>query len=171
MIYFCTNNFIIDNTPISKNVEMTDVTPLVKSVSDMWIRDAIGTYFYDYLLVKYNQQTLTTDESNLVSIIKFCIAWRVCSESIYELSYQLKNKGLQTQSGDFSQSPEFKAITMMNKHYENKSSFYNTRLFNYLKENGDLYPEFKDSRNNDSSIKKSCGLDRNSGFNFEVFSV
>lgn len=170
MIYFVTQTFLKDETPITNNVELTDIYPLVKTSADMWVRYAIGTYFYEYLLVKYNAQTLSQNEENLVAIMQYCIAWRTCSEAVLELSYQLKNKGIQTQSGDYSNSPETKAIMLMSKHYAQKADYYDIKLFEYLKENKDLYPQFIDKLNNDSSIKKTCSKP-NSGYNFNVFSV
>jgi len=172
MIFFVSENFLKTETPITQNVEITEVTPLIKSVADMWVRDAIGTYFYDYLLVKYNAQTLSADELILVQIMQYCIAWRACSDATLELSFQLKNKGVQTQSGDFSMNADLRSVTLMSKHYEQKAAFYDTRLFTYLKDNKDLYPEFIISINKDSSIKNHlCRGDNFNAFNCGIFSV
>jgi len=172
MIYFVSETFLKTETPITNNVEITDIYPLIKSVADMWTRDAIGTYFYDDLLVKYNAQTLSPDEIKVVEIMQYCIAWRACSDAVLELSFQLKNKGIQTQSGDFSNSPELKTIALMQKHYEQKAAFYDTRLVEFLKENKNLYPLFLDKLNDDSRIKKLCYHNDNfNSFNCGIFSV
>ena len=172
MIYFVTETFLKTETPLTNNVEITDIYPLIKSVADMWVRDAIGTYFYNDLLEKYNNQTLSNDEIKVVEIMQYCIAWRACADSVLELSFQLKNKGIQTQSGDFSASAELKSITLMQKHYEQKAAFYDTRLVDFFKDNKDLFPVFLDKLNNDSRIKKLCyHNDKFNSFNSGIFSV
>jgi hypothetical protein len=41
------------------------------------------------------------------------------------------------------------------EHYGQKASFYEARLFRFLKENKDLFPEFISELNKDSDIKPS----------------
>jgi hypothetical protein len=62
----------------------------------------LGTTFYNDLLTKYNAQTLSPDEEDLVAFIQPIIAWRAAEDAVFGLSLQLKNKGLQTQFGDNS---------------------------------------------------------------------
>jgi hypothetical protein len=50
------------------------------------------------MLTAYNAQTLTPDEVDLVEFIQPVIAWRSAEDAVFGLTYQLKNKGLQTQS-------------------------------------------------------------------------
>ena len=50
MIYFITETYLKTNTPITANVDVTDVTPYVKTQSDLRIQPILGTYFYNYLL-------------------------------------------------------------------------------------------------------------------------
>ena len=66
MIYFVTENFLKINTPITKNVDVTDVYPYVKPASDMRLQAILGSYFYNYLLTQYNDEVLTPDEITLV---------------------------------------------------------------------------------------------------------
>ncbi len=41
-------------------------------------------------------------EIDLVEFIQPVIAWRSAEDAVFGLTYQLKNKGLQTQNGDYS---------------------------------------------------------------------
>ena len=95
MIYFVTESYLKTNTPITKNVDVTDVAPYIRPASDMRLQAILGSYFYTYLLAKYNAQTLTNDEETLVEKIKPCVAWRAAEQAVFGLSYQLKNKGIQ----------------------------------------------------------------------------
>ena len=100
MLYFITENYLKTNTPITANVDVTDVTPYIATQSALRIQPILGTTFYNHLLAAYNAQTLTNDEITLVEFIQPVIAWRSAEDAVFGLSYQLKNKGLQTQNGD-----------------------------------------------------------------------
>jgi hypothetical protein len=153
MIYFVTENYLKLQTPITANVDVTDVTPFIKTQSDMRVQPILGTYFYKYMLTGYNAQTLNNDEETLVTYIQPVVAWRSAEDAVFGLSYQLKNKGLQMQNGDYSTSVTQSEVAFAQDHYAQKASFYETRLFNYLKENKDLFPEFTSELNKDSDIK------------------
>jgi len=153
MIYFVTENYLKNQTPITANVDVTDVTPFIKTQSDMRVQPILGTYFYKHMLTGYNAQTLNNDEETLVTYIQPVVAWRSAEDAVFGLSYQLKNKGLQMQNGDYSTSVSQSEVAFAQDHYAQKASFYETRLFNYLKENKDLYPEFTSDLNKDSDIK------------------
>lgn len=171
LIYFVTENYLKVNTPITANINITEVLPLVKGAADMWTRNTLGTYFYDYLLAKYNAQTLNSDEEILVSYMQPSIAWRTCSDAVLELSFQLKNKGIQTQSGDFSNAGEAKMIQFMHQHYIQKAEFYENAMWEYLKKNKDLYPEFTSPLNHNSNLLCWCRDNEHRGgkFNSQVF--
>lgn len=155
-IYFCTEDYIKEQTSITRNVDVADIFPLIKTAADMWVRNILGTYFYNYLLTQYNSQSLTTDEIALVEIIKPAVAWRATAEAIIDLSYQVKNKGVQTQFGDNSSSPEYKAIMFLHHNKSDKAAFYDNRLSVFLVENKDLYPKFLNKLNIDSTAKTLC---------------
>lgn len=173
LIYFVTENFLKANTPISANVSMNEILPLIKNAADSWVRSALGTYFYEDLLTKYNAQTLSVDETTLTSYMQPSIAWRACADSVFELSYQLKNKGIQVQNSDFSSNPDFKAIGFMNQHYTQKAEFYQSRLVVYLKANKALFSVFLDKLNDDSYVKDiDCNNNGDStGFNSPIFLI
>lgn len=169
-IYFVTENYLKVNTPITANINITEVLPLVRGASDMWTQSTLGTYFYEYLLAKYNAQTLSANEEILVALMQPSIAWRACADAVIELSFQLKNKGIQTQSGDNSASGEAKMIQFMNRHYAQKAEFYEKKMWDYLVKNKALYPEFTSALNHNSSCLEYCNCSgNNSKFNSQVF--
>ena len=153
MIYFVTETYLKAQTPITANVDVKDVTPFIRTQCEMRVQPILGTYFYKYLLAKYNAQTLTTDEETLVTYIQPVVAWRSAEDAVFGLSYQLKNKGLQTQFGDNSNSVSIQEVNFGQDHYAQKASFYEARLSHYLKDNKDLYAEFTSDLNKDSDIK------------------
>lgn len=153
MDFFITEKYLKDNTTISNNCDVKDVLINVRSSSDMYVRSILGTFFYNDLLSKYNNKTLNDNEIILVSYIQPSVAWKSAAESVITLSYQLKNKGIQTQSGDYSNSAEYKEIMFLYHHYSDKADFYLNKLGEYLKVSGDIYPNYTSKSNIDSVIR------------------
>lgn len=153
MIYFITENYLKTITAITKNIDTSDIMPFVATQSDMRIQPILGSYFYDYLLVKYNAQTLSADETDLVEKIQPAIAWRSAEDCAITLSYQLKNKGVQQQYGDYSNAVSQGEVAFISDHYGQKAKFYENRLRWWLLENKALFAEFISTDNTDSDLK------------------
>jgi len=153
MNYFITETYLKTNTPITANVDVTDVTPYIATQAQLRVMPILGTVFYNYLLTAYNAQTLNPDEEILVSYIQPVVAWRSAEDAVFGLTYQLKNKGLQTQFGDFSSSVGRSEVAFGMEHYAQKASFFEQRLTRYLIANKDLYPEFTDPANRDTDLR------------------
>ena len=153
MNYFITENYLKNNTPITANVDVTDVTPYIATQAQLRVMPILGTVFYNDLLTKYNAQTLSPEEENLVLFIQPVIAWRSAEDAVFGLTYQLKNKGLQTQFGDFSGSVTRSEVAFGMEHYAQKASFFETRLTRYLIANKALYPVFTSIENRDTDLR------------------
>jgi hypothetical protein len=151
MTYFITESYLKTNTPITKNVDVTDVAPYIRPTAEMRLMPILGTYFYNYMLSGYNAQTLNNDEEDLVEKIQPVVAWRSAEQAVFGLSYQLKNKGLQSQFGDYSNNVSEVAFAM--EHYGQMAAFFEKRLISWLLDNKDLFPEFISDLNKDSDIK------------------
>ena len=153
MIYFITETYLKNNTPITKNVDVKDVTPYIRPASDMRVQSILGTYFYEYLLTAYNAQSLSSSEEALVEKVQPVVAWRAAENAAFGLSYQLKNKGIQSQFGDYSQNVSQSEVAFVMDHYGQMAAFFEKRLINFILENKDLYPQFTSALNTDSDIK------------------
>lgn len=157
MRYFISEQFLKEEGVVSNNVDVKRYAPLIQTVARAFLRPMIGSYFFDDLLVKYNNKTLSSDEIKVVVIMKYSILWRATAEAGVSVSYQLTNKGYQTQSGDFSTSPENSIVLKMYDHYIQKCITYDKDLKDWLLGNKNLYPNFTNKLNNDSTILNSCG--------------
>ena len=164
-VYFVTENYLKNNTPITKNVDVNDVMPYVATQSDMRIQSILGTFFYEDILAKYNAQTLSGDEEDLVEKIQPVVAWFSAMDAVFGLTYQLKNKGVQTQFGDYSNSVSQSEVAFNMEHYEQKAHFYEKRLINWLLDNKALFPNFTSESNKDSDLKPVNDCDDKDNYN------
>jgi len=170
MIYFVTENYLKTYTSVTQNVDATDLLPIMKTAAEMSVKSLLGTFFFDDLLVKYNAQTLDPDETILVELMQPVIAWKAASDATFELGFQVKNKGPQTQSGDFSDSPDFKSVSFNFHHKLQKSEYYQNGLIKFLTKNKDLYSVFLSDDNYDSSLK-DCDPDNDTTQNTNILFI
>ena len=137
------------------------------------------------MLTQYNAQTLNPDEVDLVEFIQPVIAWRSAEDAVFGLTYQLKNKGLQTQSGDYSASVSRSEVAFGMEHYAQKASFFEQRLIRWLLVNRNLFPQFISTTNQDTDLRPmfnnctcitqwqttclgTCGTFRENGYNNSI---
>jgi len=147
--------------PFNNNVDFKDISIHIPISQDIHLQPILGSNFYDELLQKYNDQTLTPDEITLVNHIKPSVAFRTAYSTLPFLTYNIKNKGIQTQNGDFSDSVEKGNLSYLNNLLENRAQFYEQRLIEYLRVYGFLYPTYV--QNNDEDIKPNEGTSYDSG--------
>jgi len=181
MLYFITENYLKTNTPITANVDVTDVTPYIATQAQLRVMPILGTTFFNYMLKVYNDQTATNDEETLIKFIQPIVAWRSAEDAVFGLTYQLKNKGLQTQNGDFSSSVSQREVAFGMEHYAQKAAFFEQRLIRYLIKNRNLYPEFISLENRDTDLRPmidchgctgcchgTCNYENGNGYNNQI---
>lgn len=163
MVFFITEEWLKKHTPLTKNLDVTEITPWLETCAKLWIKPLLGKVFFDDLLIKFNNNTLSSDEMVLVNHIKFALAWKSAAEVIDGATYQLKNKGVVQQSGDNIESVELSEVQYLKSQYMHKGENFEEQVYDYLKDNKDLYPVFMQENNKDSLARKRCsGYD---GFN------
>jgi len=152
-VYFVTENYLKNNTPITANVDVNDVMPYVQTQARLRIKSILGSYFYDDILTKYNAQTLDANETTLVEYIQPVIAWYSAEDAVFGLTYQLKNKGVQQQFGDFSNAVSKDEVAFNMDHYHQKAEIFEKDLITWLLDNKSLFPNFTSQDNKDSVVK------------------
>jgi hypothetical protein len=167
MIYFITEQRLKDFTTVLGNVDAKLISPLIPTLSEMWIKSRVGSYFYNHLLDVYNQQTANSDEQELISLIQQSLLWRAASDITITTSAQLTNKGPQTQSGINSSNADLGHVGLISRHYTNKAEFFDSRIESHLRLNKDKYPQFIAKENNDCSIVDIAPT-KGKGFNKDI---
>jgi len=159
MIYFITEKYLKENTPIQNNVNVDRIDYLFEDVFLIWLKPLLGDYFAEYLLAKHQDvitgdDTYTADEEKLVDILQKSMAWGVCFSAVDTLTNQVGNKGAQTQYGDYSQSSG--SSERLGSIYNSKFQDYKQLLIDFLNKNKEKYSNFTDKQNN-SILMSGCG--------------
>lgn len=162
MVEFVTEYYIRNNTPLSANLDVKDIVNNIGPASDMHIQPVLGTPFYNDLLVKYSAQTLSVSETQVVALIQPALAYWAAEMSVPFINYQIKNKGAQTQNGDFSNNVEKEITSYLRNELKNRAEFYTTRLENFLCLSGNQFTLYVSPGTTDMQPDKTSGYD--SGF-------
>lgn len=161
MIYFITEKYLKDFTPIGNNVDMSKIDYLINDSYNLVASRLLGSYFAKWLLDKHQtvvsgSGTYTAPEDELVDKLQSVMAWHVVMSGIEGLSDNLTNKGAQKSYGDYSNSSSDTQVRFLSQKYSNKFEEYKDVLINFMCENKTEFPEFTSELNKSSLILKSC---------------
>ena len=141
MILLSSAAYIKENTVLHYNVDDGYITPLINSVQDTKVMPILGSALYDEILDQVENNTVTSlNETLIKTYIRPVLKWEVCSKYVQVGTYQLRNKGTGTKSGDgFSPLGQNELFAAKNIFKDN-ADFYRRKLANYLKANESSYP-------------------------------
>lgn len=152
---FVSEQYIKDFTPVGPLVEWNEIEPSLHLAQDSFIQDMLGTNFYVYLQAQFEAQVLTADEIELVARIKPALAHRVAEQAIPFINWQIKNKGIMTQRGDYADPASLESIKYLRNELANRAEFYSVRLTKWLCDNRALFPQYE--FNNTTDMKPTRG--------------
>ncbi len=162
-ILFVSETYIRENSVMNINVDIKDVYQSAYVAQDMHIEPILGSNLYQALQLSYSAQTLTADEITLMEYIKPVVSWRATQLTLPFLTFNVKNKGPQSQNSDFSTGVGTAELFYLKKEVENRAEWYSQRLINYLCQNGNLFPLYVNpGTSNTYPDKKASAYD--SGF-------
>jgi len=162
---FIDEEYVKKYTPIGRLVQWTEIEPTAMIVQRSTFQDILGTNFYFYLVDAYVNNTLNVDEDTLLDYIRPALAYRTAEKTLPFINYQIKNKGVVSQRGDYSDPAELEVIRYLRTELTGSADFHEKRLIEYLCVNSRLFPEYH-RNNNDYMIptKKSDRYDSGLAF-------
>lgn len=140
LLYFVTESYLKEQTGISGNVDPQDIMPHVQVAAELYIARLLGREYFDYLVGVYNAGTATSAEELLIQHIRPAVAWRSFEMAIPFAAFEWKNKGIQTQTGEYSANADMAGINYIREEAMNRAEYYATRLTRFLKLNEEDYP-------------------------------
>lgn len=147
MTYFVTEQFIKTKTHITQNVDAKDLAPYIALSVKTYIQPILGFTFTEDLLTKFNGNTLSPEETELLEFIQFATAFYAAYDAVPNLSFRVSNKGVQSQSGDYSTSEGIQAVEYIRTNILKFAKVYEGNLRAFLDLNKDSYPLYSDPTN------------------------
>lgn len=151
--YLCDIRAIKKIAYTNQNVDDTMITSVLIRVQDILIRPILGTTFYKRLLTAINTSDLNADESTLLNDYIFpVISSAVDVRILKPLSLQIRAKTAGTLRDEhiqpLSNTERESFEDLLSQDYE----VYRNILVGYLKDNKDLFPEYKDYVCNEENV-------------------
>lgn len=142
-ILLISEDFIKDNSEIDENVDMKLLNPTIWRVQIQYIQNMLGTKLYNKILSDIDADTLTGDYLTLVDdYCADCLLNYVMYEVQVPLLYKFRDKNVSKKSSDNALPIDFKEHRYLKEFYKDKAEFFAKRIFTYLCENEELFPEY-----------------------------
>jgi sulfur relay (sulfurtransferase) DsrC/TusE family protein len=142
MIYYITEQFLKNKTPITQNVDAKDLAPFMEMTVRTYIQPILGYNFNNELLEKFNNETLNTIETELVEFIQFVVAFYATYDAIPSLTFRISNKGIQSQFGDYQNSEGVATVEYLRNNMLKFARVHESNLRAFLDLNKDQFQTY-----------------------------
>lgn len=145
-ITFLTVDYLKDITPITSALaNQTDLLlPFVSIGESMHLYNSLGLALKDDLLAKVENNTLNTDEQELVEgYIVPASAWFAMFEASIFIIFKAEAKGITKKNSDNSTALDRQELAIYRQSILDKANFYKSRLITYLETNKDKFPLYR----------------------------
>jgi hypothetical protein len=146
---FITKQYMIDNSPLSGNVDANEVYPFAKTAEKLYIQDAIGTNLFDDLISKIIAGTLNANEVILCKKIREAVLWYTLFDAIPFIALKIRNIGIVKQTGEGHESASRQDLNVLRDECKKKGDFFLERVQAYLCENKSLFPAYTNGTDDD----------------------
>jgi hypothetical protein len=146
---------------INENVDTKIIKYTIQTVQDMNVQTATGTPLYKELLRRVEDNDWNAAYTKLMEEYIAMVIVSHCNVRIVgHLNNKITNKATGAVSDENLQANAAQANNSYKSQLRKDADFYTERLIGYLKDNDELYPEYKDNECKHENVKKSKG-----GFN------
>lgn len=144
MILLASPAYIKENTVLHYNVDEGYLKPIILSVQNTKVMPILGSALYNEILAEVLADNVSSANEILIKqYIRPVLKWEVCSQYTRVGTYQLRNKGAGSKSGDgFTPLSENELFAAKNIFKDN-ADYYRLALTRYLKENENSFELYK----------------------------
>jgi len=143
MILLLSEEYIKVNAIATESIDYRVYKPHILASQDLYLDELLGVDFKDDLLVKYDNQTLTPYEQQLVVYLKQMLIRRVEAAVTDFLTYRLRSKGVQTSNSADTNTATDTQVQYSAKLLNEYADKYKDYACNYLNENKEQFNLYK----------------------------
>lgn len=143
--YFIDEQYLKDNSPLDKNIDMTTIYPHMKTAEDVHIQGAVGTNLYNDLITKIIADPTLAGYPNeliLCKKIRDAMVWLVTVEALPFIGSKIANIGVVQQNGENLQNADQAKESRLTAAAKNNAMHYTKMLQGYLCENQRLFSTY-----------------------------
>lgn len=144
-VFLISEQTIKQNSVINDNVESAPIYQAIVTAQDIYLQELIGTKLLNKIkdLVTTGDIETSADYKLLLDdYITPFLTFRVLSDIQFPLAFKNRNLGVVTTGDSNIYNAALKDVQVIAQHYENKASFFATRMSKYLCHNANKYPEY-----------------------------
>jgi len=135
--------YLKENSPLSANIDMSEVYPFVRSAQEIYVAEAIGTSLLNYLIETItNGPPYTAEDEVVLNLCRNALVWYSTLDALPFIWIKLRNIGLVKQSGDNMASVDSSEMEIIKNECKTKAAWYGNRLISYLCANGSKYAAY-----------------------------
>lgn len=136
-----------DFTIASNNIDLKNLTQIIKMTQDRYIHPLCGSALYNKILDLINTGDITLVgnakyKTLLDSYLTDTLFNYVLGELPMAMQYKFVNKGVLKKTSENSEQPTFAELQSISKYYQGYAEWYAERTINYLTANSEIYPEY-----------------------------
>jgi hypothetical protein len=146
-----------DYTIASANIDLKNLTQVIKMTQDRYIHPIVGTALYNKILnlildeeigfVQNGVYKKLLDEYLTDTLFNY-----VLGELPMAMQYKFVNKGVMKKTSEFSEQPSVAELNSISEYYRGYAQWYAERTINYLCANSTQYPEYLNPGNDVTTI-------------------
>lgn len=153
---FITEEYLKKVTPVGEGVNASQIRPWIDPAKVNLLDPILGEYYLERLAERVQDEETTQADEEILKRIRPVQAWGVAKYLVFGTSLKMKNKGIQKQFGDFSESADAEEVRFMADEYLHNIKNYQSALRKFVKKNIKKYPEITDKKNEDAELF-GCG--------------
>ena len=136
-----------DYTIASNNIDLKNLTQIIKMTQDRYIHPIVGSALYDKILLLISNGTIGNNGNEvyktlLDDYLTDTLFNYVLGELPMAMQYKYVNKGVLKRTSENTEQPTFSELQSISEYYKGYAEWYAERTINYLCANGTSYPEY-----------------------------
>jgi hypothetical protein len=157
-----------DFTPASGNIDLKNVTMIIKMAQDRYVHPICGTALYDKILSLIptgdlkNNPAFITYKDFVDDYLTDVLFNYVLSELPMSSQYKYVNKGVKIRTSENTTEPDFDELRNVMAFYRGYAEWYAERAINFLCANSTLFPEYMNPGNDVTTIQPASNQYRSS---------
>jgi hypothetical protein len=133
VVYFISQEYFFQNTPVEQNVDWDKIQPFCVQCTQLYLQQSIGETGLNALSNGVKNNTLTPDEE---TFIRNYVQPMVCQYTLWMalpfINFKATNKALSKESSEYSQAADLDEMKYLRSNVKDAAEFFQRRMVKYL---------------------------------------